>query len=61
MSGKKFTKRKMYIALFKEFFWFYKESFSFMGHQPKVITFFQAIPKSFGFTKEQYKYYREYL
>lgn len=57
----KITKRKMYVALVKDYFWFYKESMSFMGHQSRVKTFFQAIPKSFGFVKWQHDYYKQFI
>lgn len=47
-------------ALFMDFFWFYGASIKFMGHQSKIKTFFQAIPKSFVFVKEQSEYYKSY-
>lgn len=51
--------KNIYVRLIKDYFWFYKASMDFMSHQPRWKTFFQAIPKSFGFVALQYKDYKE--
>ena len=56
-----FNRKKMYRALFLEFFWFYKESVKFVSHQSKIKTLLQSIPKSFGFIKEQHRYYKQFI
>lgn len=44
------------MKFIKHWLWFYKESYSFMGHKNKVWITFASFPKAFVFAKDMCKW-----